>query len=66
MDQFLMCHQEETNPGNNYTSQNTIYVNVPAGSTYYDLSGYTAHRYHASYGISYLIHEEDYSVEINP
>lgn len=59
-------HYEETNPGNNYTSQNTIYVNVPAGSTYYDISGYTAHHYHESYGISYLIHEEDYSVEINP
>ena len=59
-------HYEETNPGNNYTTQNTFYVNVPAGSTYYNISGYTAHHYHESYGISYLIHEEDYSVAINP
>ena len=59
-------HYEETNPGNNYTSQNTFYVTVPAGSTFYDISGYTAHHYHESYGISYLIHEENYSVKINP
>ena len=59
-------HYEETNQGNNYTSQNTFYVNVPAGSTYYDISGYTTHHYHESYGISYLIHQENYSVVINP
>lgn len=59
-------HYEETNPGNNYTSQNTFYVNVPAGSTFYDISGYTTNHYHESYGISYLIHEENYSVDINP
>jgi hypothetical protein len=59
-------HYEETNPGNNYTSNSTSYVNVPAGSTYYDIPGYTVNHYHESYGISYLIHEENYSVEINP
>ena len=61
---FTTYHYEETEPGNNYTTHNTFYVNVPAGSTFYDI-GTTAHHYHESYGISYLIHEETYSVEIN-
>jgi len=59
-------HFEGTEPGNNYTSQNTLYVNVPAGSTFYDIPRYTTNHYHESYGISYLIHEESCSVEINP
>ncbi len=62
---FTTYHYEETEPGNNYTSQNTLYVNVPAGSTFYDIPGYTTNHYHESYGISYLIHEENCSVEIN-
>ena len=59
-------HYEETNPGNNYTSNDSFIVNVPAGSSFYDIGGYTVYHYHESYGISYLIHEEDYSVAINP
>lgn len=55
----------ETETGNGSISQNTFYVTVPAGSTFYDISG-TVNHYHESYGISYLIHEETYSVEINP
>ena len=59
-------HYNETDPGNSSTSQNTFYVTVPAGSTFYDISGYTVNHYHESNGISYLRHEENYSVEINP
>lgn len=59
-------HYEENNPRNNCTTHDTFYVTVPAGSTFYDISGYTVNHYHESYGISYLIHEENYSVEINP
>lgn len=55
----------ETETGNGSISQNTFYVTVPAGSTFYDISG-TVNHYYESYGISYLIHEETYSVEINP
>ncbi|MGM9787426.1 MAG: M12 family metallopeptidase [Candidatus Cryptobacteroides sp.] len=59
-------HYEGTNSGNNSTSQNTFFVNIPAGSTFYDISGYSINHYHETCGISYLIHEENYSVEINP
>lgn len=59
-------HFEETEPGNIYTTHNTFYINVPAGSTFYDIPGYTVNHYHESYGISYMIHEENYSVVINP
>ena len=58
-------HYEETNPGHNSTSQEILYVTVPAGSTFYNIPGYTVNHYHESYGISYLIHEVNCSVEIN-